>query len=58
ALKALGGSPPLTWLVNGAPVLRDELRRNSAWAPDGAGFIRLTVIDAAGATDSISVRLE
>ncbi|MBV9753574.1 MAG: penicillin-binding protein 1C, partial [Hyphomicrobiales bacterium] len=49
ALKALGGSPPLTWLVNGAPVLRDELRRNSAWAPDGAGFIRLTVIDAAGA---------
>ncbi|MBV9136755.1 MAG: hypothetical protein JO357_06825, partial [Hyphomicrobiales bacterium] len=51
-------SPPLTWLVNGAPVLRDELRRNSAWAPDGAGFIRLTVIDAAGATDSISVRLE
>ena len=58
ALKALGGSPPLTWLVNGTPVLRDELRRNSAWAPDGAGFIRLTVIDAAGATDSISVRLE
>ena len=58
ALKALGGSPPLTWLVNGAPVLRDELRRNAAWAPDGAGFIRLTVMDSTGATDSVSVRLE
>ena len=37
-LKALGGAPPLTWLVNGAPVLRDELRRNTAWVPEGAGF--------------------
>jgi penicillin-binding protein 1C len=58
ALKALGGSPPLTWLVNGAPVLRDEPRRNAAWAPEGAGFMRLTVMDSAGATDSVSVRLE
>jgi penicillin-binding protein 1C len=58
ALKALGGAPPLTWLVNGAPVLRDQLRRNTAWVPDGAGFIRLTVMDSNGATDSVSVRLE
>ena len=58
ALKALGGLPPLTWLVNGAPVLRNELRRNTSWAPQGAGFVRLTVIDSAGATDSVSVRLE
>ena len=58
ALKALGGAPPLTWLVNGAPVLRDQLRRNTAWVPEGAGFIRLTVMDSNGATDSVSVRLE
>ncbi|MFI5013241.1 MAG: penicillin-binding protein 1C [Hyphomicrobiales bacterium] len=58
ALKALGGLPPLTWLVNGAPVLRNEPRRNAAWAPDGAGFVRLTVMDSTGATDSVSVRLE
>ncbi len=58
ALKVLGGLPPLTWLVNGAPVLRNELRRNTAWAPQGAGFVRLTVIDSTGATDSVSVRLE
>ena len=30
ALKALGGLPPLTWLVNGSPVLRNEPRRNAA----------------------------
>jgi penicillin-binding protein 1C len=58
ALKVLGGIPPLTWLVNGAPVLRNEARRNAAWLPEGAGFVRLTVMDATGATDSVSVRLE
>jgi penicillin-binding protein 1C len=58
ALKALGGLPPLTWLVNGAPVLRNEPRRNAAWVPDGAGFVRLTVMDSSGATDSVSVRIE
>ena len=58
ALKALGGAPPLTWMVNGAPVLRDEPRRNAAWAPDGAGFVRVTVMDSTGASDSVSVRLE
>jgi penicillin-binding protein 1C len=58
ALKALGGVPPLTWLVNGAPVVRDERRRDTAWAPDGPGFVRLTVMDSTGATDSVDVRVE
>ena len=57
ALKALGGVPPLTWLVNGAPVSRAE-RRQSDWTPDGAGFARLSVVDATGATDSVTVRVE
>jgi hypothetical protein len=26
--------------------------------PEGPGFMRLTVIDAAGATDSVAVRLQ
>jgi penicillin-binding protein 1C len=58
ALKVLGGAPPLTWMVNGAPVLRDEPRRNTTLKLDGPGFVRLTVIDAAGASDSVSVRVE
>jgi penicillin-binding protein 1C len=58
ALKAAGGAPPLTWLVNGAPVSGPELRRQATWMPDGTGFARVSVIDANGATDSVMVRLE
>jgi penicillin-binding protein 1C len=58
SLKALGGSPPLTWFVNGAPISAPEQRRQTAWRPDGAGFARVSVIDAKGATDSVLVRLE
>jgi penicillin-binding protein 1C len=62
AMKALGGVTPLTWLVNGRPVpTQDALagaRRQAAWIPDGAGFARVSVIDAKGATDSVMVRVE
>jgi penicillin-binding protein 1C len=58
ALKAQGGVPPLTWIVNGAPLGEPQLRRQSTWAPDGAGFARVSVIDAKGASDSVVVRLE
>lgn len=58
ALKNLGGAPPFRWMVNGAPAGSPELRRHSAWAPDGAGFARVSVIDAKGASDSVLVRLE
>ena len=58
SLKALGGAPPLTWFVNGAPIAAADLRRVSAWDPDGAGFARVSVMDATGAVDSVWVRLE
>jgi penicillin-binding protein 1C len=58
SLKALGGALPLTWFVNGAPISAPDARRQSAWRPDGAGFARVSVIDARGATDSVVVRLE
>jgi len=58
ALKAQGGVPPLTWLVNGAPVGEPELRHESSWAADGAGFARISIIDAKGASDSVLVRLD
>ncbi|MGO4704850.1 penicillin-binding protein 1C [Microvirga sp. 2MCAF38] len=57
-LKASGGVPPLTWMVDGAPVVTTSLRREAAWQPEGAGFLRLSVIDARGATDSVVVRVE
>ncbi len=58
ALKASGGVPPLTWMVDGAPVGAGSLRREASWIPEGAGFVRLSVIDARGATDSVVVRVE
>jgi penicillin-binding protein 1C len=58
ALKASGGVLPLTWLVNGAPIGSPELRRQASWQPDGAGFARVSVMDAQGASASVMVRLE
>jgi penicillin-binding protein 1C len=58
ALKAQGGVPPLTWIVNGAPLGLPDFRRQANWNPDGSGFARVSVIDAKGATDSVTVRVE
>ncbi len=58
ALKALGGAPPFAWFVNGQPIGDAEPRRQSAWKPDGAGFARVSVVDAKGASDAVVVRLE
>jgi penicillin-binding protein 1C len=57
-LKAAGGVPPLNWLANGVPVAAPPSRRDASWRPDGAGFLRISVIDASGATDSVLVRIE
>ncbi len=57
-LKADGGALPLTWLVDGAPITSDPHTREAAWQPKGAGFAKLTVIDANGKVDRVSVRLK
>ncbi len=58
ALKALGGVPPFTWLVDGVPVVNQDARRESLWENPGPGFARLSVIDANGATATTMVRVE
>jgi penicillin-binding protein 1C len=45
-------------MVNGAPVGGPDLRRQTAWKPDGAGFARVSIVDAKGSTDSVMVRIE
>ncbi|MCI0599014.1 MAG: penicillin-binding protein 1C [Beijerinckiaceae bacterium] len=57
-LKAEGGLLPLRWIINGVPLGELDMRRQAAWAPDGAGFARVYVMDAKGSTDSVVVRLE
>ena len=58
ALKISGGAAPLTVLVNGMPLPAEAGRRTLFFAPEGPGFVRLTVMDAKGATDSVMVRLQ
>ena len=58
ALKIAGGVGPLTVLVNGMPLPPRTGRRTLFFEPDGPGFVRLTVIDAKGATDSVVVRVQ
>jgi penicillin-binding protein 1C len=57
-LKVSGGSGPLTVLVNGLPLPTERGRRTLFFEPEGPGFVRLTVMDASGATDSVMVRLQ
>ncbi len=56
-LKAEGGALPLTWLINGAPASSEAHRRQLTWTPSGKGFADLTVIDANGQSQRVTVRI-
>jgi penicillin-binding protein 1C len=58
ALKITGGALPLTVLVNGVPLEDAGASRTLFFKPDGPGFARLTVMDARGQVDSVTVRLQ
>jgi penicillin-binding protein 1C len=58
AIKIAGGTPPLNVLMNGMPIPARKSARTLFFAPDGPGFVRLTVTDATGAADSVVVRLQ
>ena len=57
-LKAEGGQLPLTWLVDGRPLSSSPHRREVLWQPGGPGFARVSVIDAAGRVDRVTIRLQ
>jgi penicillin-binding protein 1C len=58
ALRAEGGARPLRWLVNGAPVESTGRRSAGTWLPDGPGYVRIEVIDAAGRSAAAEVFIE
>jgi penicillin-binding protein 1C len=58
ALKIAGGAAPLTVMVNGVPIPATGGRRALFFQPDGPGFVRLTVMDARGAADSVMIRVQ
>jgi penicillin-binding protein 1C len=47
-LVAAGGVKPLRWLVNGRPLVSSPVRRTATWPVDGAGAVRISVVDARG----------
>ena len=58
AVKVSGNASPLTMLVNGQPIRTAGHRSTLFWQPDGPGFVRLTVMDASGAADTVVVRVQ
>jgi penicillin-binding protein 1C len=57
-LKVVGGMGALTLLVNGIPAPSKARSRTLSFEPEGPGFVRLTVMDASGSADSVSIRLQ
>ncbi|MGO9472569.1 MAG: penicillin-binding protein 1C [Rhodomicrobium sp.] len=57
ALKAEGGTLPLTWLVDGTPLASSPHRRDAFLTPPGPGFVQITVVDAEGRSDRAQIRL-
>ena len=57
-LKVRDGRPPFTWFVDGVPVARDALTRQSKVRLDEPGFIDILVLDAAGGAARSSVFVE
>jgi penicillin-binding protein 1C len=57
-VRAEGGTLPLTWLVDGKPIESDPLKREATVEGLGRGFVKLSVIDAKGRTDRVTVRLK
>jgi penicillin-binding protein 1C len=58
AVKISGGVEPLTVMVNGMPQAAPGGRRTILVDPGGPGFVRLTVMDAKGTSDSVVVRAQ
>jgi penicillin-binding protein 1C len=57
-VKVAGGVLPMTMLVNGVAAGEIDSRRQRLVDPPGPGFVRLTVIDATGAADTVVVRIQ
>jgi penicillin-binding protein 1C len=57
-IKIRNGQPPFTWFANGLPIARTPFARSESWAPDGPGFVTLSVVDSAGRSDRVTVFVE
>lgn len=56
-LEARGGKSPFLWIANGAAVGEATPGQSLMWVPDGPGYHVLTVVDAAGRSASVRIRI-
>lgn len=56
-VKVRNGVPPFTFFANGAPFGRPGFARQDSWKPDGPGYVTLSVVDAEGRGDAVTVFL-
>ncbi|PXA88352.1 penicillin-binding protein 1C [Nostoc sp. 3335mG] len=56
-VKVRNGVPPFTFFANGAPFGRARFARQDSWTPDGPGYVTLSVVDAEGRGDTVTVFL-
>lgn len=47
-IKLKNGTPPFTWIINGTPQNTEPFERQTIWQPNGAGFVRVSVVDRLG----------
>jgi penicillin-binding protein 1C len=56
-VKAEGGVLPLTWMVDDEPVASEPFSREATLRPHGKGFAKLSVVDATGRVDRVTVSI-
>jgi penicillin-binding protein 1C len=57
-VKVRNGVPPFTYFANGAPFGQSAFARQNIWTPDGPGYVTLSVVDAEGRGDAVTVFLD
>ena len=57
-IKVRNGAPPFTFFANDVPIARQPFARSETWQPDGPGFVTLSVVDARGRSDRVTVFVE
>ena len=57
-LKVAGGAPPYSVLLNGAPVRARTYAREIPLNSPGRGFSTVVLIDAAGRSDKVTIRID
>ena len=56
-VKVRNGVPPFTFFANGAPFGRSAFARQGSWEADGPGYVTVSVVDAVGRSDAVTVFL-